>query len=95
VSASAVQARPKVVAPVVVAVELTEGQRVVEERLKLWRRAEAALAGLPSFFVFSDTVLRNIVLAEPMTLAELQRVKGVGPDKVERFGAKVVEIVKG
>jgi ATP-dependent DNA helicase RecQ len=95
VSASAVTAKPKILAPVVVAVELTEGQQAVEERLKLWRRAEAALAGLPSFFVFSDTVLRNIVLAEPMTLTDLQQVKGVSPDKVERFGAKVVEIVKG
>jgi ATP-dependent DNA helicase RecQ len=95
VSASAVQARQKMVTPPVVAVELTEGQRAVEEQLKLWRRAEAALAGLPSFFVFSDTVLRNIVLAGPMSLTELQRVKGVGPDKVEQFGAKVVEIVKG
>jgi ATP-dependent DNA helicase RecQ len=95
VSASAVPAKPKAVAPAVAAVELTEGQRVVEERLKHWRRAEAALAGLPSFFVFSDTVLRNIVLAGPMSLAELQQVKGVGPDKVERFGAKVVELCRG
>jgi ATP-dependent DNA helicase RecQ len=74
---------------------LSEAQREVEERLKQWRRTEAAAAGLPSFFIFSDTVLREIVLAAPGSVSALASVRGVGPEKVEKFGAKVVEIVKG
>jgi ATP-dependent DNA helicase RecQ len=89
-----VQPKPRPAAPPVV-VELNESQRELEERLKQWRRTEAAAAGLPSFFIFSDTVLREIVFASPDSVSALTSVRGVGPEKVDRFGAKVVEIVKG
>jgi len=77
------------------ALELNPAQAALEERMKLWRRQEAGKAGLPSFFVFSDTVLRNIVAAGPTTLTELGAVRGVGPDKLERFGAAVLELCRG
>jgi ATP-dependent DNA helicase RecQ len=94
VSASAVQVKPKVVAAVAV-VELSEGQRVLEERLKVWRKAEAAKAGLPSFLVLSDTVVREIALAGPRSLEALRGVRGVGVEKVERFGEAVVGLCRG
>jgi ATP-dependent DNA helicase RecQ len=94
VSASAVQVKPKVVAAVAV-VELNEGQRVLEERLKVWRKAEAAKAGLPSFLVLSDTVVREIALAGPRSLEALSGVRGVGVEKVERFGEAVVGLCRG
>ena len=53
------------------------------------------MSGLPSFFVFSDTVLREIVLASPESLKALGVVRGVGADKVEKFGAKVVALCRG
>jgi ATP-dependent DNA helicase RecQ len=75
--------------------ELTATQAALETRLKLWRREEAGKAGLPSFFVFSDTVLRNIVVAEPQTMQELGAVRGVGPEKLEKFGAAVLAMCRG
>jgi len=87
---------PRVVAvPVVVPVELDAEQLALEERLKAWRRDEAAKAGLPSFFVLSDTVLRAVAVANPQTLGELKDVKGMGPEKVEKYGAAVVEVCQG
>ena len=79
-----------VVAPQVV--ELSAAQMELEEKLRLWRREEAAKSGLPSFFVFSDTVLRSVVLAKPATVAALEGVKGVGREKAEKFGAAVVAL---
>ena len=76
-------------------VELTAAQSALEERMKLWRRETAKQAGLPSFFIFSDTVLRIIVVAGPTSLPELSRVRGVGPEKLEKFGAAVVEMCRG
>jgi len=76
------------------AVELNAAQAALEAKLKKWRREEAGKAGLPSFFVFSDTVLRNIVLAGPASLSELSKVRGVGPEKLEKFGAAVLEICR-
>jgi ATP-dependent DNA helicase RecQ len=94
VSASAVQVKPRSVAMVTV-VELDEGQRGLEERLKVWRKAEAAKAGLPSFLVLSDTVVREIALAGPRSLEDLRGVRGMGVDKVERFGEAVVGLCRG
>ncbi len=94
-SVSAIQMK-KVAAPVAAAVvELNAEQAVVEDRLKLWRLEEAKKAGLPSFFIFSDTVLRNIVVAKPVSLGELRDVRGVGVEKADRYGASVIEIVRG
>ncbi len=76
-------------------VELTAEQAALEARLKEWRRGEAAKAGLPSFFVFSDTVLRSLVVAGPKTIEEMGSVKGVTGDKVEKFGEAVVELCRG
>jgi ATP-dependent DNA helicase RecQ len=76
------------------AVELNLAQTALEAKLKLWRREVAGKAGLPSFFVFSDTVLRNIVLAGPQSIQELSTVRGVGPEKLERFGAAVLEMCR-
>ena len=81
-------------APLEPPIELNAAQSALEAKLKKWRREEAGKAGLPSFFVFSDTVLRNIVLAGPRTLAELSTVRGVGPEKLERFGAAVLEMCR-
>jgi ATP-dependent DNA helicase RecQ len=94
-SVSAVQMK-KVAAPMVAKVlELSAEQAKVEEKLKVWRLEEAKKAGLPSFFIFSDTVLRSIVVAKPGTMDELRGVRGVGPEKVDRYGAAVIEIVRG
>jgi len=76
------------------AVELNAAQAALEAKLKKWRREEAGNAGLPSFFIFSDTVLRNIVLAAPASLSELSTVRGVGPEKLEKFGAAVLEMCR-
>ena len=76
------------------AVELNAVQTALEAKLKKWRREVAGKAGLPSFFVFSDTVLRNIVLAAPSSLSELSTVRGVGPEKLEKFGAAVLEMCR-
>jgi ATP-dependent DNA helicase RecQ len=77
------------------AIELSVEQMELEEKLRLWRREEAAKSGLPSFFVFSDTVLRSVVLAKPATVSALEELKGVGREKAEKFGATVVALCRG
>ena len=74
--------------------ELTETQLALDSKLRDWRKQQATSAGLPSFFIFSDTVLRNIVVAEPRTLPDLRNVRGVDTEKLERFGAAVIELCR-
>jgi len=72
--------------------ELTPNQLALEARLKDWRREAAKAAGLPSFFIFSDTVLRNITLAAPDSLENLRNVRGVAPEKLDTFGPTILTL---
>lgn len=74
--------------------ELTSDQQALEARLKDWRREAAKAAGLPTFFIFSDTVLRNITLAAPTTLDDLRNIRGASPEKLTQFGATLLDLCR-
>jgi ATP-dependent DNA helicase RecQ len=67
----------------------------LESRLRTWRKAEAAQAGKPAFFVFSDAILRALVVAAPRTIPQLMTVRGIGPQKAERYGAAICAVCRG
>jgi ATP-dependent DNA helicase RecQ len=71
---------------------LTDIQIDLEDRLKQWRREEARTAGLPSFFILSDTVLRNIVLSAPHSTETLRTIQGLTSEKLDRFGPAVLTL---
>jgi ATP-dependent DNA helicase RecQ len=75
--------------------DLTPTQLALETRLKDWRREAARAAGLPTFFIFSDTVLRSITLAAPTDLETLRNVRGIAPDKLDSFGASIISLCRG
>jgi ATP-dependent DNA helicase RecQ len=85
------QAVPK---PAVEAAELNPTQSALDGRLRAWRKEQAHAIGLPSFFIFSDSVLRDIVLAAPASLSDLRGIRGLGPDKLDRFGPAVLEVCR-
>jgi pyruvate/2-oxoglutarate dehydrogenase complex dihydrolipoamide acyltransferase (E2) component len=62
-------------------------------RLELWRRETASCDGTPAYIVFSNDTLTKIAEANPRTLEELGRVRGVGPVKLERYGPAVLELL--
>jgi ATP-dependent DNA helicase RecQ len=63
--------------------------------LKQWRRRVADEEGVPSYVVAHDKTLAAIVDAKPTTLPELQAVKGMGPKKVEKYGAEILALLRG
>jgi len=62
-------------------------------RLKDWRRDAARDAGVPAYVVFNDATLEAIAATRPTSLVALRSVSGVGPVKVERYGAAVLALV--
>ncbi len=78
-----------------VAAELDEAQKALEERLRAWRKAESEKMGLPQFFVLGTTALRSLVIERPRTLKELMGIQGIGPEKVDRYGAGILEVLNG
>ncbi|MCU0261412.1 MAG: HRDC domain-containing protein, partial [Ilumatobacteraceae bacterium] len=61
------------------------------EALKSWR--SGARGDKPAYTVFPDATLTEIARRRPSSLAELARVKGVGPAKLEQYGDDVLGIV--
>jgi ATP-dependent DNA helicase RecQ len=72
----------------------TSEQKSLEINLRNWRKDEAAKTGKPAFIVFGDSVLHNLVLARPTTIAELQTVSGIGPEKADRYGADIIALCR-
>jgi DNA helicase II / ATP-dependent DNA helicase PcrA len=63
--------------------------------LKAWRLERARRDEVPAFVVFHDTTLEEIARRRPKELWELAKVSGVGPTKLERYGAEVILALAG
>jgi DNA helicase II / ATP-dependent DNA helicase PcrA len=61
--------------------------------LKEWRRQEAADASLPAYCIFTDATLVAIAETGPRSVADLTRVPGVGPAKINKYGDHVLAII--
>jgi superfamily II DNA helicase RecQ len=61
--------------------------------LASWRRRRASDEAVPAYHVFANRVLEAIAAAKPRSPEELLAVPGVGPAKLERYGAEVLEVV--
>jgi DNA helicase-2/ATP-dependent DNA helicase PcrA len=63
------------------------------ERLRAWRLERAREDGVPPYVVFHDAVLHAIAERQPASLGELAQIAGVGPAKLDRYGADVLGIL--
>lgn len=75
--------------------DLSDSQKQLEDKLRAWRKAESERMGLPQFFVLGTTTLRSIVLERPRTLQQLEGIQGLGQEKLDRFGASILEVCNG
>jgi DNA helicase II / ATP-dependent DNA helicase PcrA len=69
----------------------TSGPRF--EALRAWRSERAKGDGVPAYVVAHDTTLAEIADARPTSLAALRRVKGMGPARLERYGAEILAVI--
>jgi DNA helicase-2/ATP-dependent DNA helicase PcrA len=73
--------------------ELSPDDRRVFDDLVAWRLDVSRAASVPAFVVFDNKVLRSVAKQRPASAGELLAVAGIGPTKLERYGAAVLEIV--
>ena len=62
-------------------------------RLRAWRKRAADESNVPAYVVFHDATLREICDRRPRSLDDLAQVPGVGPTKLARYGAGVLEVL--
>jgi ATP-dependent DNA helicase RecQ len=65
------------------------------EVLRTWRAGQARAHGLPAYLVFSDATLAEVAARRPRSQDDLAEVKGIGPRKLERYGAELLRLVRG
>ncbi|HLU34013.1 MAG TPA: ATP-dependent DNA helicase UvrD2 [Natronosporangium sp.] len=65
------------------------------ERLREWRRVTAAAQEVPAYVVFTDATLAALAERRPTTEAELAAIGGIGPRKLELYGAAVRALIRG
>ena len=64
------------------------------EALRRWRLETARSAELPPYVVFHDRTLAEIARRDPVSVSELATIPGVGPAKLERYGASVLAVLQ-
>lgn len=77
------------------AVHLTgEADAKLFEKLRAWRLALATESGKPAFTVLGNAPLAAIAEAKPTSMADLARIHGMGPMKLEQYGEALLSLVK-
>ncbi len=64
------------------------------QTLRAWRLQVAREHGVPAYAVFHDATLEELARRRPRTTEELRTVSGIGAAKLERYGARVLELVQ-
>jgi len=67
----------------------------VVEALKAWRKQQADAEKVRAFHVLSNKVLIAIAAARPRTKDALLNVPGIGPGKLEKYGAAILRAAGG
>lgn len=68
---------------------------VIDDALRTWRRERSRADGVAAFIVASNATLAAIARAKPASAAELARVPGIGPAKLELYGDEIIAILDG
>ena len=61
--------------------------------LRAWRTARARADSVAPFIVFHDSTIEAIAAGQPRSIAELRRIPGVGPTKLDRYGEEIIGVV--
>lgn len=64
------------------------------ERLRELRRELADKQHVPVYLIFQDSVLVEMAMMRPKTLEEFGKIKGVGANKLARYGATFVQFIR-
>jgi DNA helicase-2/ATP-dependent DNA helicase PcrA len=71
------------------------GEHDVElfESLREWRLSVARETDKPAYTVLGDATLAAIAEVRPGSVAQLARINGIGPAKIDRYGSTILALV--
>ncbi len=65
------------------------------EALRILRKTIADAEHVPPYVIFHDTALREMSIYYPQNLQSMAQIKGVGSAKLEKYGSRFVEKIRG
>jgi superfamily II DNA helicase RecQ len=71
---------------------LSADGELLAARLKQWRMCEAKRLRVPPYCVMHDRTLTAVAFARPANPRQLLEIDGIGPAKVEKFGAAILDL---
>jgi ATP-dependent DNA helicase RecQ len=75
------------------ALDLTDNEQVLFEKLREKRKEIATRENVPSFVVFSDQTLIYIAKQKPRDLTEFAQISGVGSVKLQKYGKDFLGVI--
>jgi DNA helicase-2/ATP-dependent DNA helicase PcrA len=73
--------------------ELALSDRPLYDALVTWRRDLARAAAVPAYVILDNQALRSVASTRPRSSDALLAVPGIGPTKLQRYGAALLEVV--
>jgi superfamily II DNA helicase RecQ len=74
------------------AIQLSADGEALAVRLREWRALEAKKLKVPAFLVMHDRTLNAVAHRRPGNPRQLLEIDGLGPAKVEKFGAAILKL---
>jgi ATP-dependent DNA helicase RecQ len=71
------------------------GSEALFAALRRWRAELAREQGVPAYVILHDRTLQEIAARRPATMDELLQVVGIGEAKAARYGAALLELIRG
>ncbi|MCB9267754.1 MAG: HRDC domain-containing protein [Lewinellaceae bacterium] len=75
--------------------ELDDSQKLLFQRLKEWRKEKAAKEGLPAYLVATNAQFIQMIRLQCRTLESFKNVKGFGKKRTQKYGKRIIELIKG
>ncbi len=72
---------------------LSEAEKILFEKLRVWRREKAEENGIPVYLISTNEQLKEIIRKRPKTFEEIKRINGFGKKKIEKYGKELIEII--
>jgi ATP-dependent DNA helicase RecQ len=73
---------------------LTGADEALLARLRDLRRTISHEENVPAYVVFPDRTLAEMAVRRPTTTTALGQVRGVGPVKIDKYGARFLEVLR-
>lgn len=73
---------------------LTGTDGLLLSNLRKWKNEVAAALEVPGYYIFDNKTLISLAYYKPTSSEELAKIKGIGPEKLEKYGEDIINMIK-